>query len=179
MFHDMAPGVTFDLYMEAPNVIEEGVINGKFSVGIVPLHRRSPMLTYQDLYTEDMRLYCGQSHPLFDREQEIIPIEILRDFTYAGLSFNSPNMAVHQKLSLRKSAFVQSEEALALLVLSGRYLAFLPSHMAEPFVVNGQMRHLKIEEATYTSTLTAIARKSTATGRRLKTFWDCLGQVHS
>jgi DNA-binding transcriptional LysR family regulator len=179
LFRDAAPGVTLDISLEPPNVIEDGVISGKFNLGIVPLHRQSPMLTYQRLYTEDMRLYCGQGHVLFGEKGDKLSLEKLRGYSYAGLSFNSPNMAIHQKFSLRKSAFVQNEEALTLLVLSGRYLGFLPTHTAKPFVETGLMFELHNSAVTYTSTMSAVVRKSASTGRRLKVFMDCLSTAHT
>jgi len=179
MFRDAAPGVTLDISLEPPNVIEDGVISGKFNLGIVPLHRKSPMLTYQPLYTEDMRLYCGQDHALFGKTAKGLDLGSLRTFSYAGLSFNSPNMAIHQKLGLRKSAFVQNEEALTLLVLSGRYLGFLPSHTAKPFVKAGLMHELHNNSVTYTSTMSAVVRKSASMGRRLKVFMNCLSTAHT
>lgn len=179
LFHDIAPGVTLDISMEPPNVIEEGVINGKFNLGIVPLHRKSQMLIYCDLYNEDMRLYCGRDHALFNDETALHDLSALRQFNYAGLSFNSPNMAVHQKLRLRKSAFVQNEEALTLLILSGRYLGFLPTHTARSFVEKGLMREIKNDVANYAPTMSAIVRKSASSGRRLKTFLDCLVSAHA
>ncbi len=179
MFRDSAPGVTLDISMEPPNIIEEGVINGKFNLGIVPLHRRSPMLSYHDLYTEDMRLYCGQDHALFGAQTNKHDLDELRTFSYAGLSFNSPNMAIHQDLKLRKSAFVQNEEALTLLILSGRYLGFLPTHTAKPFLESKLMCEIQNDSVTYTSTMSAIVRKSTSTGRRLKSFLDCLTAAHA
>ncbi len=179
LFRDSAPGVTLDISMEPPNIIEEGVINGRFNLGIVPLHRQSPMLSYYDLYTEDMRLYCGQEHVLFGTGNRAHDLNDLRKFAYAGLSFNSPNMAIHQNLKLRKSAFVQNEEALTLLILSGRYLGFLPTHTAKPFLESELMFELHNESVTYISTMSAIVRKSASTGRRLKIFLDCLTAAHS
>ena len=178
MFRDIAPGVTLDISLEPPNIIEDGVIGGKFNLGIVPLHRKSPMLRYIDLFTEDMRLYCGQDHPLYGTVAKAQKLETLRTFAYAGLSFNSPNMAIHQELNLRKSAFVQNEEALALLILSGRYLGFLPTHTARPFLETGLMNELRNDAVTYTSTMSAIVRKSASTGRRLGVFLDCLTAAH-
>lgn len=178
MFRDTAPGVTLDVSMEPPNVIEEGVINGKFNIGIVPLHRQSPMLCYHDLYTEDMRLYCGHEHELFAADDVVLKAAQLQNYAYVGLSFNSPNMDVHQKLKLRKSAFVQNEEAMALLILSGRYVGFLPTHTAEPFIDKGLMREVKNDVANYTPTMSAIVRKSASSGRRLTAFLECLIAAH-
>ena len=178
MFRDFAPGVTLDISLEPPNVIEEGVINGKYNLGIVPLHRKSPMLEYHKLYHEDMRLYCGKGHPLFEDPEAWKSLDELRKYSYAGLSFNSPNMAVHQKLRLRKSAFVQSEEALTLLVLSGRYLGFLPTHSAQPFCDTGHMCEIRNDAVKFQSDQNSIVRKSSSGGRRLKLFMKCLWDCH-
>nr|WP_301951078.1 LysR family transcriptional regulator [Roseovarius sp. EL26] len=178
MFRDIAPGVTMDLSIEPPNVIEEGVINGRFSLGIVPLHRQSPMLTYESLYTEDMRLYCGKGHELFDCMKDGYRLKELRQYDYAGLSFNSPNMAVHQKLKLRKSAFVQNEEALTLLIMSGRYLGFLPTHIGDLFQNDDLLLEVTCPEARFTSQMAATVKKSTSKGRRLNAFLDCLISAH-
>lgn len=179
LFRHNAPGVTLEISIEPPNVIEEGVINGRFNLGIVPLHRQSPMLTYSTLYDENMRLFCGREHELFDRAGSDIQLSELRRFEYAGLSFNSLNMAVHQELKLRKSAFVQSEEALALLVLSGCYLGFLPIHQARPFLDAGQVRMINCNVVNFSSKMAVIVRKSASTGRRLNVFLECLREAHS
>ncbi len=165
--------------MEPPNIIEEGVINGRFNLGIVPLHRQSPMLSYSELYVEKMRLFCGRDHELFDAASEVVSLAQLRKYNYAGLSFNSPNMAIHQKLMLRKSAFVQNEEALILLVLSGRYLGFLPTHKTRTLVGDGLLRQVKCLEAKYSSRMAAIVRKSASKGRRLNLFLDVLKSAHN
>ncbi|MDA7964394.1 substrate-binding domain-containing protein [Ruegeria sp.] len=178
LFRNIAPGVTLDISVEPPNVIEEGVINGRFNLGIVPLHRESPMLNYSALYSESMRLFCGEKHELFSRAGAEISVDELRNFEYAGLSFNSLNMAVHQKLKLRKSAFVQNEEALALLVLSGCYLGFLPTHQAQTFLDTGLVRQINCEAVNFSSQMAVIVRKSTSTGRRLNVFLECLQEAH-
>lgn len=178
MFRDVAPGVTLDISMEPPNIIEEGVINGRFNLGIVPLHRQSPMLSYTNLYPEHMRLYCGRQHEFFDRLNDEIDLAQLRQFSYAGLSFNSPNMAVHQNLKLRKSAFVQNEEALTLLVLTGRYLGFLPTHTAQPLVDAGLIGEVECKDAQFTSHMAVAVRKSASKGRRLNVFLECLAKAH-
>lgn len=177
-FIDKAPGVTLDISMEPPNIIEEGVINGRFNLGIVPLHRQSPMLSYSELYVERMRLFCGRDHDLFQSASDDVPLSKLRRYNYVGLSFNSPNMAVHQKLMLRKSAFVQNEESLMLLILSGRYLGFVPTHKARTLVKEGHLKQINCPEAEFSSTMAAIVRKSASKGRRTNLFLDVLRSSH-
>src|SRR5450830_1037299 len=64
-FAAQAPEVSLHLHVAPLNVIERGVLDGQFQVGVIPGHRSSAALAYDELFSETMYLYCGQSHPLF------------------------------------------------------------------------------------------------------------------
>ena len=77
MFENVAPGVELEVSIEPTNVIEAGIFEDWFDVGIIPIHRKSTNLDYVDLCAEQMFLYCGSAHPLFDRpSQHISAVEI-------------------------------------------------------------------------------------------------------
>ena len=65
LFDQIAPKVSLEIHMEPTNVVESGVLSGRFYLGIIPTHRPSSSLDYHPLYTEQMYLYCGKGHPLF------------------------------------------------------------------------------------------------------------------
>ncbi|MEM7238840.1 MAG: substrate-binding domain-containing protein, partial [Pseudomonadota bacterium] len=178
-FDTVAPAVSLDVSLEPPNVIEAGVVSGRYDIGIVPIHRNSSVLTYIELYSENMLLYCGHSHPLFDASDAPDINEHIRASKYAGLSFNSPNMIVGQRKRLTRSAEVQDEEALAMLILSGRYIGFLPDHAAQAFVDRGEMRAIGGKSFCYNSRHAAIVRKNHDPSRVLSEFMTCLTSAHS
>lgn len=177
-FEKVAPQVTIEIHMEPVNVIESGILNGTFHLGIVPIHRRSTSLDYVELYPEQMYLFCGQGHPLFDRSDSEITESEIQQFKYAGIGFHSPNMMVSHQLNFKRSADVYDEEAIATLVLSGHYLGFLPDHYARPFVDDHKMRRLCPGIYGYQSDHAAIIRHSPAPSRLVETLLDCLRQAH-
>ena len=65
-FDELAPDVHLQLHVQPINAIEAGVMEGRYHLGIIPTHRHSSSLDYFRLFDEQMYLYCGQSHPLFN-----------------------------------------------------------------------------------------------------------------
>ncbi|UWQ81598.1 LysR family transcriptional regulator (plasmid) [Leisingera sp. S132] len=178
-FNKAAPAVEIDLSLEPPNVIETNVIGGKTDVGILALHRPSPSLNYAPLYGEDMFLYCGKGHPFMDCDHAALRLEDVRAANYAGIRVNSPNLHVGQTLGFRRAAKVQNEQALAILVMSGSYLGFLPDHLADKFVRDGMMRKVLPEQIYYRSQFAAVTRKRPAMNRITRLFLDQLTAAHS
>ena len=64
-FDQIAPEATIEIHKEPVNVIENGLLSGRFGLAIIPTHRPSSSLDYFPLYPEQMYLYCGEGHPLF------------------------------------------------------------------------------------------------------------------
>lgn len=178
-FNKMAPQVEIELSLEPPNVIETMVIGGQIDVGIIAMHRPSNSLNYLPVYGENMYLYCGLGHPFFDRSEDDLTMKEVRGSSYAGILVNSPNLQVGQTLGFRRSAKVQNEQALAILVMSGRYLGFLPDHMAQEFVSRGLIKAVLPSEISYRTTFAAVTAKRTGTNRITSLFWDVLKDEHA
>ena len=126
-----------------------------------------------------MYLFCGQGHPFFDRDQAVLTLDEIRTSRYAGISVNSPNLHVGQSLKLRRAAKVQSEHALSILILSGRYLGFLPDHLTKSFVEQGQMKMILPERLNYRATFSAVNRRSPEPNRITQAFLQTLVNEHS
>ena len=178
LFDDIAPKVTMEIHVEPANEIETGVVNGRFHLGIVPTQRQALGMDYFPLYAEQMYLHCGHGHPLFGLDDGEIRQHNIREHKYAGIGFQSPNMTASHRLNLIRSADVFDEEALAALILSGRYLGFLPDHYASSFVEHGQMQRLRPDVYHYQSNHVAIIRRTPAPSRLLECFLECLRSAH-
>lgn len=177
-FNRQAPNVDIELALEPPTVIETKLIGGQLDIGIIAHHRPSPSLEYAPLYGEKMYLYCGVHHPFFNMNQELITLDSIREAGYAGIGVNSPNLKMGQRMGLRRNARVQNEHALSLLVLSGRYVGFLPSHMAEDFVRRGEMKAILPETYGYQSEFSAAIRRSPEPSRSTRLFLETLISAH-
>lgn len=178
-FDKEAPEVLFEISLAPPSALESRVTDGTLDLAIVPIHRKSALLRYEPLYNERMALFCGQGHPLFDLDPQQADQVDLTQYKYAGYAFNSPNIKASQSLGIRRAAHVQEEEALSLLVQSGRYLGFLAEHVADVFVQQGTIRPVVPEKTGYESAFAAIVRRKPAPDRIALAFLDCLKDAHS
>ena len=179
-FAAQAPEVSLHLHVAPLNVIERGVLDGQFQVGIIPGHRSSAALAYDELFSETMYLYCGQSHPLFAASavQEPMDWSSLHAHAFAGLGYHSPNMELAQQVQLTRQATGYDQESIATLILSGRYLGFLPDHYADEFVHQNRMRAVQPQVFSYRCSFFGIVRASPQAARVTLAFQACLRQAH-
>ncbi len=181
LFVEMAPDVSLHLHVAPLNTIERGVLDGQFQVGIIPGHRSSDTLAYDELFTETMFLYCGAQHTLFPDGQgvpEPADWDALRAHDFAGLGYHSPNMEVSQQVHLVRKATGYDQESIATLILSGKFLGFLPDHYADGFVRHGQMRAVQPALFRYSCSFFSIVRASPQPSRVARAFQDCLRSAH-
>ncbi len=177
-FDHLAPEVSLSIYIEYLNEIERGVIEGRLQVGVIPGHRTSPRLTYNKLFDENVFLYCGKEHPLFEADNKSITKKDILACKYAGLGYHSPNMEIGRKLGMNRSVTVYDQEAIVHLLLSGCYIGYLPDHYAKSLVEEGLIRAIGTEEFNYQCEFFAIHRSSPKPSRLVQTFLDCLTQAH-
>lgn len=182
LFRARAPEVALHLHVGTMSVIERGVMDGQFQLGIIPEHRRSDSLSYDELFGETMRLYCARPHPLWPSEasKSAAPSwDDLRHYDFAGLGYHSPNMDLAHRQHLRRSATGYDQEAVATLILSGCFLGFLPEHYAVSFVQTGQMRAVQPDVLRYDCAFSTITRRSPTPSRATELLRACLVQAHN
>lgn len=177
-FAEQAPEVALNLHVATINMIERGVIDGQYQVGIIPAHRSSDSLSYDTLFGETMELYCGASHPLYRAGDANLDWERIHDYQFAGLGYHSPNMEISQRVQLPRKATGFDQESIATLILSGRYLGFLPDHYARGFVADGKMRAVRPRLFQYQCDFVAIMRGSPQPSRVAQAFRRCLLDAH-
>ncbi|MFT4191967.1 MAG: LysR family transcriptional regulator [Comamonas sp.] len=178
-FARQAPEVVLSVHVASINAIERGLIDGRFHVGVIPEHRASQSLSYADLFGETMLLYCGSQHPLFGGDHAGLDWERLRQFPFAGLDHHSPNMALSHRANLSRKATGSDEEAIALLILSGQFLGFLPDHYARRFEQQGRMQAIAPGRFHYACRFVGVLRRSPQPSRAAQLFHDCLRQAHA
>lgn len=180
MFDDLAPNVALDMSLDTLTALEANIVNRSLDLAIMPVYQTSPMLTYTEIYSATMSLYCGKGHDLFGiNTDERDPRTTLADQKYAGYSFNSPNMRATNMLGLNRTANVKDEEALSLLVQSGRYVGFLADHVIAGLGGRAHFWPLFENTISYDVQFAAIMRKGHRPDRKTTAFLDCLIKAHA
>ncbi|SEF25396.1 LysR family transcriptional regulator [Variovorax sp. NFACC27] len=177
-FTEIAPEVRLAVHVGSINAIEQGVLEGNFQIGIIPAHRASKSLVYADLFDETMLLYCGAGHPLFGVSHDRLTWARLREHHFAGLGYHSPNMELSHRAKLSRMATGFDQEAIATLILSGRFLGFLPDHYAQVFEERGLMKAVLPARFNYACRFVSLLRRSPKPSRAVLAFQECLEQAH-
>ncbi|MEO5738304.1 MAG: LysR family transcriptional regulator [Variovorax sp.] len=178
-FTEIAPEVSLAVHVGSINAIEQGVLEGKFQIGIIPAHRSSKSLVYTDLFDETMLLYCGKGHPLFDSSHAKLTWSKLGEHHFAGLGYHSPNMELSHRARLSRKATGFDQEAIATLILSGRFLGFLPDHYAQVFEQRGLMKTVLPARFNYACRFVSLLRRSPKPSRAVLAFQACLEKAHA
>ena len=177
-FRRQAPQVTLHMHVGTIAMIERGVIDGQYHLGIIPEHRRSDSLAYDALFNETMYLYAGQGHAWFEDATARRGWADLRRQDLAALGYHSPNMALTHERRLERAATASDQEAVATLVLSGAYVGFLPDHYAQSFVDAGRMRAVASRTLFYRCAFACMHRRAPAPSRVAETFREALLAAH-
>lgn len=173
-FQTVASQAQIRLYVLPPKEIEHRVIAGHVHVGIGKFYNDLPELMYQNLYTETMGLYCARGHPLFDDAETITQFESLTAATYVSRGYIADNEMPEDMAVLPQGPIAYQIEGIALLVLSGRYIGYLPTHYAQLWESTGRMRRILPKTASIYNQITAITRRNLEMTSVIHTFMTYL-----
>jgi LysR family transcriptional regulator, transcriptional activator for bauABCD operon len=177
-FAQLAPQAELHVHVGGIGMIERGVLDGQYHIGVIPEHRPSDRLHYEALFGETMLLYAAPSHPWGQVPDRLRGWDDLRQQSLAGLGYHSPNMALTHTHRLARHATAQDQEGVATLVLSGVYLGFLPDHYARVFVDRGRLVAVAPDVLRYSCRFSAIVRQSPEPSRLTQVFREALREVH-
>ncbi|GAA5526102.1 hypothetical protein Maes01_02696 [Microbulbifer aestuariivivens] len=167
-----APQLQLDVQLAAPQELELEILAGRADVGINPLHSHRPGLEYQPLFQHQSRLYCGRQHPLASTPE--VSEELLTEQELAAPSHAVLSGAAHlYRLFTRKSTANHMAARLAML-LSGRFVGFLPEYLAERYVGSGQLVALCPERFHYQIQNAATYKRSAAEHPAVQLFLKAL-----
>jgi DNA-binding transcriptional LysR family regulator len=136
------PDVFVDLEVGAPQSLERSLTEGRRDVVIGPLSQSVPTLEYREVTVERHSLYCGRTHPWFERDDAAITRADFREARFSVRSYRYFD-DVYRFGKATANAAVSNMEAQEILVLSGRYVGFLPDHAAARWVSAGRMRAVR------------------------------------
>ena len=164
-----APEISLQLHILSPRELEHGVINGSLHLAVTPEHRRVSGLDYVPLFIEHNYLYCGREHPFFALDDAAITTEMLDGASRIARGYLERFDEEFFSTPTHR-AVVHQIEAAALLILTGRFIGFLPDHYAAEWVNKGDMRVVKQDSIVFRSPFTIITRRDADHSRRVSTF---------
>lgn len=165
-FTDEAPDVHLRLVTLPPSELLSEVLARRVDMVVGSFPRIALGLDYVDLYDETHHFYCSATHPLFTVPDERIEIDTIRAHRiiargYWGLrdtrifAIDAPH------------ATVVDMEAEAHLILSGRFLGYLPDHMAASLSARTALRAIRSDLFSYKARFQLALRPGWRSNRAL------------
>ncbi|AUQ52459.1 HTH-type transcriptional regulator, lysR family (plasmid) [Phaeobacter inhibens] len=168
------PELNLKVRMTAPDRVLESVLEGNADLGFTALIQTSDALDLTPLFEEEMGLFCGADHPLFDVPGSELSYELLQrhSFVRTDVTQNEDFRAFLSGLSFLASA--PTILSRMLLILSSRYLGFVPLRFAEFWVHKGSIREIRVPGSRVKNGCYLVHRKSRPLGMAAGIFKDTL-----
>ena len=171
-FNDLAPKVQIHLEIASPQDLLQRLLDGRYALILTPIDDAHPSVKAVPLFREQQSLYCGAGHALFDVPNSGLSIDQMQKFPYAARTYMKENAGT-AGLAFQNAALTSHMESLAILILSGRYIGYLPSHFAATFVERGEMRSLLPSATSYFDTF-YLAHRRDERSRAMALLFKCL-----
>ncbi|EDQ34080.1 Transcriptional regulator [Hoeflea phototrophica DFL-43] len=168
-FKSSAAAVTIEIFEDTPNVLQERVRTGDLHLGIGSFAFKSGGIKYQPLYSETHGVFCSDLHPLYERDDVDISPEEVRNWPVVSRGYWRDDILLQLGFNNVTATSYQIEPQL-ILILSGRYLGFLPNHYAEQWTKTGRLRQICPDVLHYACEFDLIQRQSAPKSRVVSRF---------
>lgn len=171
-FAERAPSVVVELSIDSPDAMERGIAEGSRDIAIGPFFKRGPGtppgIAYVPLFRERQAMFCGAGHPFFGR-RKVSRDDIRRQPFVARRYLHRFDLEIVGHLEA--GAIVEQMEAQAALILSGRFIGFLPIHYAALLAQQHRLQKISADiETEYDSTFFLLHKKGAEDNVVLRNF---------
>jgi LysR family transcriptional regulator, transcriptional activator for bauABCD operon len=136
------PKVELKMIIGSAAEIDQSVAGRRLQIGFSTDRGKVSGTNSLPLFSEVGYLYCSDRHPLFGVDEADLTIDMLNAQRFAQHAYSEAELHDEPNSHLSPSASGQFTEGIAMLVLTGNFVGFLPQHYAQSWVDAGRMRQL-------------------------------------
>jgi len=124
--------VRFSIAVLPPPHLEDLLSRGELDLAFSYFWRRLPSVEYHPLFKERQIACCGSEHPLFAKAGHV-QAEEAAGYEWTWRSYPLPNGMVANS-NEKITAIADDMDAVAVFIMSGRYLGYLPEQFSRPYI---------------------------------------------
>ncbi len=148
-FTDKAPALHLNLKLGSPGALVSELIGEQIDAAILPVFREPAGIELISLDRNDPQsLYCGVGHPLFSRAGDEIPIDEIRAVPFVHRT-HMEGWSRYSAQGFNATATTVDVECQLILVLTGKYISYLPERYAAEWCRRGLLRKLGAPHLQY------------------------------
>lgn len=167
-FSELNPDVHISIKVLSSDEIEEELMAGTLHLGIGLYTDGRQTLRSLVSFPVTVDLYCGSESPLFDKTE--ITTADLKQTAYAKGCYSPDHKSPLAAILPAPTASSYLSEGLAFLIMSGRYVGYLPRRYSANWVSNGEMRALPQDRFSHELELSLVVRRGEAVGPIMRAF---------
>ena len=162
-----APLVALEMKIDTPQSLIGGVLNGRFDAVVMPMFRKITGVDAIPLRPLVRQvLYCGQQHELYDRSDDQTLASDIESASFAARR-HMEGWLFPGNLTYNNRAWTNDMECLATLILTGRYIGYLPEPLAKTWIERGQMRAIWPDKLSYDAELFFVTQSANVSNATL------------
>lgn len=150
--------VKFNMSIIPASEVEDKIASGEIDIAIGYFWNRVASFSYTPLFVEKQSAYCGVDHPLFNQSQISEEAVIQGNFNWVRRTYPVPESNYNNYDPLR-DAVANNMEAAALLIMSGNYLGYLPSHFAQIYLDHNLLKNILPQRLSYEVTFHLVHQR--------------------
>jgi len=136
------PNVKIKMITTSSAEIDQSVADRRVQIGFSTDRGAIKGAKSLPLFLEHSYLYCGKNHPLFEAKENELTLELLNHQRFAQHAYSESELRDESRTGLTPAASGQFTEGIAMLIMTGNFIGFLPQHYAQSWVEAGKMRAL-------------------------------------
>ncbi|MDA7963454.1 LysR family transcriptional regulator [Ruegeria sp.] len=172
------PHLQFEVRQMAPVRIENALLKREAEIAIGWFNSTTPSLRYDELFIERHQIYCGATHPLASKLPDRVKPHELEQADWVRRAYEIPR-TIHFANPPVSTAVSHYMEGVLHFILAGSHLGYLPTHLAERWVVKGSIHAVLPEEYHYTTPMRLVVRDDMKHDPRIKTVRNAFLAAHS
>lgn len=175
-FNQVDNDVQIEISVAPRQTLEHDVAEGLIHAAFGPFIRNISSLHFMSLFSERHELYCGVGHPLFGASRKMVKrVDIS---TYPAIfRLYHHEFDQNQLGNVREEARVYSMEAMLMLLLSGGYIGYLPTHYASRWIEEGALSCVDDPTLGYDSEHGFITKKTNTESPTLTMFVSIVKEI--
>lgn len=157
--HDRSPNLHLVLDGDTIHNIEKSLLHDKAHIGLFPDYQQIQGLSYQPLLCEPIFLCCSNLHPIFALDDSQIDDRTLAEAQtiHPGIDIDAQGREQLKKLTLSAKAY--QFDTRKTMILSGRYIGYLPQSYIQQEIAQQQIRIICPDSMSYTFNLSMVFKK--------------------
>jgi len=160
-FSKAYPKVDLNIISASAAEIDQSVANRRLQIGFSAERGKVHGTKSLPMFSEAGYLYCSDRHPLFHVDDAELTVDRLNAERFARHAYSEVELHDEYNAHLSASATGQFTEGIAMLILTGNFVGFLPHHYAQSWVDAGKMRRLLPAEIRKTTNIRLLYHEDT------------------